>query len=208
MSFLTRWKLLDMLTDLKLLRRNMRKQRRQISRFQHRQTEIACLNQLRRFAPFQNAKKVGLYLNAFGEVHTEKIILYCFLKHKKVYLPIICNMNQTLRWVEVSKQQYLNKRFVNHPLGMKEPMYTRGQHISTLDLLVLPLVACDTQGTRIGMGGGFYDKTLATARYKPYRLGLAHHFQMHDEIFFRQRWDQPLDGLLTPQYLYGFKRKI
>ena len=46
---------------------------------------------------------------------------------------------------------------------MKEPMATRGQHVSTLDLLIMPLLACDQLGTRIGMGGGFCDRTLATA---------------------------------------------
>lgn len=197
-----------MLTDFKTLRQDMRKQRRQVSRFQHRQIETACLNRLRRFVPFIQAKKVGLYLHAFGEVHTHKMIEYCFSQHKKVYLPIICNMNQRLHWVEISRQQYQNKRFSHHPLGMQEAMHTRGQHISTLDLLVLPLVACDTQGTRIGMGGGFYDKTLATAPYKPYRLGLAHNFQLHYEVFKREIWDQPLDALLTEQHLYRFKRSI
>jgi 5-formyltetrahydrofolate cyclo-ligase len=76
---------------------------------------------------------------------------------------MICNMNQRLVWVKVSRNQFQNKRFSHHPLGMQEPMATRGQHVSHLDLLLMPLLACDPYGTRIGMGGGFYDKTLASA---------------------------------------------
>ncbi len=68
---------------------------------------------------------------------------------------MICNMNQNLMWVKISSSQYLNKRFSHHPLGMKEPMASRGQHVSTLDLLIMPLLACDHLGTRIGMGGGY-----------------------------------------------------
>ena len=120
---------------------------------------------------------------------------------------MICNMNQRLAWVKVSRHQFQNKRFSHHPLGMQEPMATRGQHVSHLDLLLMPLLACDPYGTRIGMGGGFYDKTLASSRYhRPFRLGLAHHFQLVPQRLIREKWDQPLDGLLTPQQHLRFKR--
>ncbi len=89
---------------------------------------------------------------------------------------------------------------------MKEPMATRGKHVSKLDLLLMPLLACDQYGTRIGMGGGYYDRTLASAKHKPYRLGLAHPFQFIEYTLKRQSWDQPLDALLTPQRVYYFKR--
>ena len=78
-------------------------------------------------------------------------------------------------------------------------------HVSTLDLLIMPLLACDHRGTRIGMGGGFYDRTLATAPHRPFRLGLAHTFQYIDQTLPRQKWDQPLNGLLTSEKFYIFK---
>lgn len=65
---------------------------------------------------------------------------------------MICNMNQTLVWIKIKPHQYFSKRFSHHPLGMKEPMASRGHHVSKLDLLIMPLVACDHTGTRIGMG--------------------------------------------------------
>ncbi|NUG02992.1 5-formyltetrahydrofolate cyclo-ligase, partial [Acinetobacter oleivorans] len=145
-------------------------------------------------------------LHAFGEVHTDLIIKLCFQKNKQVYLPMICSMNQRLVWVKISRNQYLNRRFSHHPLGMKEPMATRGKHVSKLDLLLMPLLACDQYGTRIGMGGGYYDRTLASAKHKPYRLGIAHQFQFIEHTLKRQSWDQPLDALLTPQHIYYFKR--
>ena len=118
---------------------------------------------------------------------------------------MICNMNQNLMWVKISSSQYLNKRFSHHPLGMKEPMASRGHHISILDILIMPLLACDHLGTRIGMGGGFYDRTLASAPHRPFRLGLAHTFQYIDQTLPRQKWDQPIHGLLTPKKFYIFK---
>ena len=192
-------------SDLHVLRKDIRLKRKRVNRFEHKKSEQDALNRLRSIPQFNFAKSVGLYLHAFGEVHTHKLIQLCF-KHKKlVYLPMICTMNQELVWVKISSSQYLNKRFSHHPLGMKEPMASRGQHVSTLDLLIMPLLACDHLGTRIGMGGGFYDRTLASAPHRPFRLGLAHTFQYIDQTLPRQKWDQPIHGLLTPKKFYIFK---
>lgn len=192
--------------DLKLLRKQLRVKRRQLSSYQQKQAEQQVLIQLRKSVPFQTSRKIGLYLHAFGEIHTHKILKLCFQQGKQVYLPMICNMNRQLVWVRVHSKQYLNQRFSHHPLGMKEPMANRGHHVSRLDLLLMPLLACDYLGTRIGMGGGFYDRTLASAQQRPYRLGLAHDFQYIQQPLLREKWDQPLDGLLTPKKFYFFKR--
>lgn len=193
--------------ELTQLRKQLRKQRRQLSPYQQQQSEQQILQRLRRVPEFKHATRVGIYLHAFGEIHTRLIIDYCFHQKKSVYFPMICNMNQRLVWVKVSRKQFQNKRFSRHPLGMQEPMASRGLHVSHLDFLLMPLLACDQYGTRIGMGGGFYDKTLASApHHRPFRLGLAHHFQLVPQTLFREKWDQPLDGLLTPQQFLRFKR--
>lgn len=188
------------------LRKTLRQRRRQVSMLSHKQSESKTAYKLIKHSIFKSSNKVGIYLHAFGEIHTQKIIDLCFLMGKQVYLPMICNMNQQLVWVKISRNQYYNKRFSHHPLGMKEPMASRGFHVSHLDLLIMPLLACDPAGTRIGMGGGFYDKTLATAPKKPIRLGLAHDFQFITQTLHRETWDQPLDALLSPTKLLRFKR--
>lgn len=195
-----------MSVDLKILRKQLRHQRRVVSSFQQKQAQQKVLQQLIRLKSFQHAKKIGVYLHAFGELNTNQIIEYCFKQHKQVYLPMICNMNQQLHWVKITQQQYRNNRFSHHPFGMKEPMASRGLHVSKLDLLIMPLLACDIYGTRIGMGGGFYDKTLASAGKKPFRLGIAHDFQLIQQRLHRETWDQPLDGLITPSKYLHFKR--
>lgn len=195
-----------MSSDIKFLRRKLRSQRRQLNRYQQFQAETGVLNQLRKHSSFIKSQTIGIYLDAFGEIQTQAIIDHCFKQHKKVFLPLICNMNQRLVWVEISKQQYRNRRFAYHRLGMQQAMATRGVHVSHLDLLILPLLACDALGSRIGMGGGYYDRTLASAPYRPYRLGIAHHFQFVQQTFIRQPWDQPLDALITPETSLRFKR--
>ena len=196
------------LLKLNTLRKQLRQQRRAVTPNQQQQAQQAVLQRLIRLPKFQYAKKVGVYLDAFGEIHTQRIIEYCFVQGKQVYLPMICNMNQQLVWVEISRHQYINKRFSHHPLGMKEPMASRGKHVSHLDLLIMPLLACDKYGTRIGMGGGYYDRTLASAPQRPYRLGIAHDFQLIHANLPRENWDQPLDALLTPECFLQFKRNL
>jgi 5-formyltetrahydrofolate cyclo-ligase len=191
---------------MKELRKKIRFQRRQITKFEQSLAALRTLNLLKRFPEFTHSKRVGIYLDAFGEVQTNLIIEYAFAHSKRVYLPKVCAMSGKLIWIEISQNQYRNKRFIKHYLGMREPFQSRGYHVSLLDLLIMPLIACDIKGTRIGMGGGYYDKTLANAYKKPFRLGLAHEFQFIENKIERQHWDQPLDALLTPQKIRKFLR--
>ena len=195
-----------MRVSLQQLRQTLRRQRRKVNRFQQRQAEQRVWQQLIRLPEFHQAKNVGVYLDAFGEIATQRIIRSCFQQKKNVYLPMICSMNQHLVWVRINANQYQNRRFSHHPLGMREPMATRGHQVKTLDILLMPLLACDMQGTRIGMGGGYYDRTLSRAPRQPFRLGLAHEFQRIVFPLPREAWDQPVDALLTPKNCYRFKR--
>ena len=195
-----------MSVDLKILRKQLRHQRRTMSPFAQKHAQQQVLNQLLCLKAFQHSKKIGVYLHAFGEIQTRHIIEYCFKQHKEVYLPMICNMNQQLHWVKITQQQYRNNRFSHHPLGMKEPMANRGLHVSTLDFLIMPLLACDIYGTRIGMGGGFYDRSLAyQARRqswrKPTLLGLAHECQKV-ACLAQASWDVPLQGTVSDRQWY------
>lgn len=194
--------------DMKNIRQSLRQQRRSVSPFQHKQTEQKVCARLMRSTAFKHAQKIGLYLHAFGEVQTDLIIQQCFSLAKQVYLPMICRMNQKLVWIKINRQQYLNRRFSQHALGMQQPIATRGWPIEHLDLLLMPLLGCDAKGTRLGMGGGFYDKTLANSAVKPIRVGLAHEFQYLVEPLSRQVWDQGLDQLITPTKHFRFQRNL
>lgn len=193
-----------MTSVLLALRKQLRLQRRQLNRFQQRQAEQRCLQHLLRLPEYQSAQHIGLYLHAFGEVATQALIWMCLKRGKTVYLPVICNMNQQLRWVKLSIGLYRGMRFSRHPLGMQQPMLPHSWPVSHLDLLVMPLLACDTRGLRLGMGGGYYDRTLAHAPHRPFRLGLAHEFQWLNEQLPARAWDQAIDALITPKRLRRF----
>ncbi len=79
-----------------------------------------------------------------------------------------------------------------------------------LHLVLAPLVAFDSTGTRLGMGGGFYDRSFAFLRDPDYRgwrprlLGLGYEFQRMAVPLARRTWDVPLDAAATEEGLYVF----
>ena len=95
--------------------------------------------------------------------------------------------------------------------GIPEPMDTQPRSARQLDLLLIPLVGFDSAGHRLGMGGGYYDATLAFLRHrrhwrKPRLLGVAYECQKV-EALPHDPWDMPLDAVLTERRLYRFNRR-
>jgi 5-formyltetrahydrofolate cyclo-ligase len=91
--------------------------------------------------------------------------------------------------------------------GIPEPQSRRGLlHASELDYLLIPLVAFDRAGHRLGMGGGYYDRALASLRnWKPMLLiGVAHDLQEVQELA-PEPWDIKLDGVVTESELILFR---
>jgi 5-formyltetrahydrofolate cyclo-ligase len=92
--------------------------------------------------------------------------------------------------------------------GIAEPRRNRARQrkIWALDLILLPLVGFDRHGGRLGMGGGFYDRSLAYRKmrknwHKPTLLGLAHECQQVDRLAMAS-WDVPLQATVTDKTWY------
>src|SRR5690606_7992459 len=90
--------------------------------------------------------------------------------------------------------------------GILEPnQAAQSIDIQQLDLILLPLVGFDAQGRRLGMGGGYYDRSLAFKKvYKklgPKLIGLAHAIQQVDALTV-DIWDVPLDAIVTDKKLF------
>lgn len=77
--------------------------------------------------------------------------------------------------------------------------------VAQLDMILMPLVAFDSKGNRLGMGGGFYDRTLAhlpkNKAQRPTLIGIAHQCQFVDALPVAS-WDIPLDYIITDERIY------
>ncbi|MFQ5936801.1 MAG: 5-formyltetrahydrofolate cyclo-ligase, partial [Acidiferrobacterales bacterium] len=126
---------------------------------------------------------------------------------KLCYLPIVPQEpHNPLSFAPVVCDTSLEK----NRFGVLEPVVPTQVLITAkqLDLIFLPLVGFDPEGNRLGMGSGFYDRSLAflrdrTHRGNPHPVGLAHDFQ-HIDGFAVDPWDVPLEAVITDKYVYAF----
>lgn len=125
---------------------------------------------------------------------------------KRCYLPVLHPLNHQRLYFAI---HHLRSPLKKNRFGIAEPLLHARALVPvwSLNLLLLPLVAFDRQGTRLGMGGGFYDRTLSFKRnhpsWGPKLLGLAHSFQEIQNIP-RRSWDIPLDGIVTDREFITF----
>ncbi|MGS0673689.1 5-formyltetrahydrofolate cyclo-ligase [Shewanella sp. 30m-9] len=188
----------------KQLRSMIRQARRALSAEQQtRYAESAAnlsLSAIRKF----NARRVALYLTNDGELDTKPLIEALWQQGIKVYLPRLHPFSAgNLLFFRYEPDSELQQ---SH-LGIWEPKLDITQMLLAhqLDVVITPLVAFDLQGNRMGMGGGYYDRTLANwqRKGKPLPIGYAHDCQLVDALPC-EHWDVALPFIFTPSHNYQF----
>lgn len=182
----------------------MRAYRRSLSRAaQTRAARRACAV-LQRLDGYRRARRIAAYCARDGELSARYIFAHARRAGRACYLPVLRPGNR-LAFAPVNARGRLRR----NRFGIPEPAATHAQRLPAraLDLILVPLVAFDAVGNRLGMGGGFYDRTLAFLRTRPFRappvvIGLAHSGQQVDKLR-AQAWDIPLMGVITER---GFLR--
>ncbi|MBA5200240.1 5-formyltetrahydrofolate cyclo-ligase [Pectobacterium aroidearum] len=145
------------------------------------------------------AESVAVFLSFDGELDTSPLIQQLWQQGKRVYLPVL----HPFRAGHLLFLRYASDtELVRNRLKIMEPRLDVRQvlPLPQLDILLTPLVAFDHQGQRLGMGGGFYDRTLQYRNQMsrgPYPIGLAHDCQQVDALPV-ESWDIPLPEIITP----------
>ncbi|MCB1874388.1 MAG: 5-formyltetrahydrofolate cyclo-ligase [Chromatiales bacterium] len=189
------------------MRRDLRQQRRDLTSAQQRRHAHAAANLLTRLPQFASSRRLAIYLQNDGELDTGPIAVMAWQRGKSCYLPVLRPGRQSrLSFALYTPDGALRpNRF-----GIPEPLGTRLHAPRQIDLVLVPLVAFDLNGNRLGMGGGFYDRTFAYRRRggmgKPLLIGLAHDLQGVRSLR-RYPWDVPLDGIVTERAWYPTPRR-
>ena len=185
-----------------LLRQQKREQRRQLSASQqakHAQQLAECLL---RHSTFIDSQCIAAYLSNDGEINPAAIIEQAWKLGKQVYLPVLSAHENSLLFAPFEKDSPVcrNQFGIDEPDCLPEH-WLKAEH---MDLILLPLVAFDEQGNRMGMGGGFYDRSLANIHQQEkltHLVGLAHEIQKIDQLD-AQSWDIPLHAIATENDFY------
>jgi len=165
------------------------------------------------------AEEILLHSSLFG---TSQVIA-CFIASAYEFncfplIHLICSTQKKCLLPALSKEHEKKINFVSYHPGdvlecnryqLLEPVHAEDFPPSEIDLVLMPLVGFDLSGNRLGMGGGYYDRTFHFLRErtflerKPFLLGVAYELQKCDQLPCDE-WDVRMDGVLTEKELYLF----
>lgn len=146
---------------------------------------------LKRLPIFNNANVIHTYVSSKkNEVDTIEIIKYLFSIGKRVVVPVVDKKNKILIHSELKDLSELKKS----TFGILEPEVIREVNVNEIDIVIVPAVAVDRSGNRIGFGGGYYDKFLSQID-RP-KIALVYDFQIVEKIESK-RSDVPVDFIVT-----------
>ena len=192
------------------LRRRIRHRRRATSGLAQRRAARAATRRLAALPKIRRARRIAVFVANDGELDPAPFARLAHTRGARLYLPVVTGTSPRplafLSWVP-GQTQLVRNRF-----GIREPRPAPQRRLPRrlLDVIIVPLVAFDARGQRLGMGGGFYDRTLAFLRRgwrgrRPRLVAAAYDFQRVPELP-TQTWDVPLDVVVTERKIYRANR--
>ena len=186
--------------NIKQLRKQLKTQRQALPNRQQKQFSQKIADKVAQRADYLRAKHIALYLPVRGEADPTHLFTSNTDPTKKFYLPVLSqndkNHLEFMPWND-------STQFIDNIYGIPEPLIVHSELLpaNKLDLVIMPLLGFDKQGNRLGMGGGYYDRTFAfklnrLSFKKPTLLAYAYSFQECPTLD-AQQWDVPFDAYLT-----------
>ncbi len=194
----------DVLTDI---RRTVRRQRMALSPRERTERATLIAHVLRQSHWLRPGKKIAAYLASRGEVDLTPVMRLALKLRCDLYVPRVLSQHTVqMQFVRIYSLSDLKPG----AFGIDEPLHHHRQIIKAIDLdvVLMPLVAFDRHGTRLGMGKGFYDRCFARLAgpqrwRKPRLIGIGYDFQQVAALE-RRSWDVPLDAAITDRGIHRF----
>jgi len=180
------------------IRQHYRKTRQALSSTELNQHALLLKHNIDLYLGLIRPQKIAAYLAVQSEISLNPWIAG---NHQhRIFLPKLYEVSDIkLRFAQLCERT----RWTHNRFKIAEPDcgWDETLEANQLDIILMPLVAFDRNGNRLGMGGGYYDRSLAFRRsrmhwLKPRLIGVAHSCQEHPQLP-RQDWDVPLDGIIT-----------
>ncbi len=192
--------------DRRALRRQARAARRSLAADERIEATLAVAHHLIHSPPFRTASTVAAYVAADGELDPGPFIGAARALGRRIHLPVLGGWRRgRLRFVRADEGEVLRP----NRYGIPEPVRGPETAPAFLDLVLVPLVAFDDAGNRLGMGAGHYDRTFAYRRHRsawhrPWLVGVAFDCQRSAGITPRP-WDVRLDAVVTEYGMETFE---
>jgi 5,10-methenyltetrahydrofolate synthetase len=190
--------------DKKILRKEILEKRNNLDLFKKEKMDKEILNKFYETQYYKAADKIFIYISYASEINTIEIINKALEDNKKIYVPRTEFKTRHMDAVEITSLNNLEES----TYGILEPSKD-APHIdpNELDLIVVPGVAFDRNGGRMGYGAGFYDRYFKKIKKenikKIAKLALAYELQIHDEVPMNAQ-DVPVDYIITEnEFIYA-----
>jgi 5-formyltetrahydrofolate cyclo-ligase len=189
-----------------VLRKNLRALRRALPPEVHRAKSRRAAAALSRLPAFSAGRRVALYLPFDAEAATESLLAAARRRKLKVFVPVVADRRRRrLAFRELGAHTRRGAFGIHIPHGSRREVAARWFH-----LIIVPLVGVDADGRRLGMGGGFYDRTLRFRRQRthwrgPRVIGLAFDCQCVASVG-AESWDLAFDHVATESGIRHFRR--
>ena len=181
--------------SVKLLRNELRQKRRDIPSVIRATHDQAIRQHLLQVINSQAVKTLACYWPFDGEPDLLPLCEQLMTGDYEVALPVIsASDDYRMDFYPWNHRTALRE----NQYGISEPQKTISMPLSGFDMLLIPLVAYDKTGSRMGMGSGYYDRKLASSKdlRQPLRVGVAYSSQEVD-LIHKNKWDIPLHAVVT-----------
>jgi 5-formyltetrahydrofolate cyclo-ligase len=150
---------------------------------------------------FKSAKTIGAYLATGSEVRTEDIINNALQNQKVLSLPK--THADCIVFHRVLEEDFDKNRFIRGRFGIIEPTGS-SDVVDDIDILIVPGLAFDSNGYRLGYGKGYYDRFIQKNRHC-FTIGLAFQFQLFDNDLPHSSYDQKVSAVVTEKKMLVFR---
>ena len=191
--------------DKKILRKRILTERKNINTVKKEVMDNKILDQFYKSEYYRKSKKIFIYISYDSEINTIGIINKALNDDKKIYVPRTELKTRLMDAVEITSLDNL----VESKYGILEPSI-KETHINPneIDLIVVPGVAFDRQGGRMGYGAGFYDRYFNKINEdnmkRIIKLALAYDFQIIEKVPMDEQ-DIPVDYIITENEVVGLR---